>query len=165
MIFEQAPHTLLASEPHTSPMTRFRRYFSAHRWRTLAVAGVAYAALDGSSTSIAATSPTTATSTTLPASGSTTGSTSKRGRHLRVLRGQITAISGSTWTVESRDGIAITVVITPTTQFGTRAAPSSQSSFNVGNQVGVAGTRTGPTTVTATRIVVPRTTAESSTAS
>jgi hypothetical protein len=155
-------------------MTRFRRYFSAHRWRTLAVAGVAvialgggvaYAALDGSSTSIAATSPTTATSTTLPASGSTTGSTSKRGRHLRVLRGQITAISGSTWTVESRDGIAITVVITPTTQFGTRAAPSSQSSFNVGNQVGVAGTRTGPTTVTATRIVVPRTTAESSTAS
>jgi hypothetical protein len=153
-------------------MTRLRRYFSAHRWLTLAVAGtavialgggIAYAALDGSSTNVAATSPTT-TSTTLPASGAAAGSTSTSARRDRGVRGQITAISGSTWTVESRAGISITVIITPTTKFGTRAAPSSQSSFVVGSEVSVAGTRSG-TTVTATRVVVPRTTAGSSSAS
>jgi hypothetical protein len=71
------------------------------------------------------------------------------------VRGQITAENGSTWTVLSRAGKTITVVITPLTQFGTRAQPASASQVATGSQVAAVGTRSG-TTVTATRVVVPK---------
>jgi hypothetical protein len=71
------------------------------------------------------------------------------------IRGQITAENGSTWTVLSRVGETVTVDITPSTQFGTRAQPASASQFVTGSRVAAIGTRSG-TTVTATRVVVPK---------
>jgi hypothetical protein len=51
-------------------------------------------------------------------------------------------MTGETWTVTSAKGVAVSVEITPSTQFGTKAAPLSASDFAVGDTVVVAGTRT-----------------------
>jgi len=151
-------------------MSRIRRYFSAHRWLTVAVAGTAVLALGagvaygavggGGATSVASGSPTTTPTTTSPtgqASGPSAGSKAST-RRRREFRATITAISGSTWTVHTRSGVTVTLLVTSTTKFGTRAAPSAQSSFAVGAEVGVVGVRTGRDAVTASRVAVARTT-------
>lgn len=65
----------------------------------------------------------------------------------------------------SRAGQPVTVMITPTTQFGTKAQPGPASQFVPGSQIAAIGTRNG-TTVIATRGLVPAaaTTSSSTTA-
>ena len=75
-------------------------------------------------------------------------------RHGGIV-GQISAINPSTWTVTTAKGVAYTVDITPTTAFGTKAAPSTASQFTMGEKVRVMGQRQD-NTVTATRIVQAR---------
>jgi RNase P/RNase MRP subunit p29 len=67
------------------------------------------------------------------------------------VRGQITAETGSTWTVTNAKGRAFTVTVNGQTAFGTAAAPVTAAQFPVGTTVRVDGSRTG-TAVTATRI-------------
>lgn len=67
------------------------------------------------------------------------------------VRGQITAESGTTWTVTNARGRAFTVTLITQTGFGTAAAPAGEDRFPVGSQVRIVGAVTG-TTVTATRI-------------
>ncbi|WP_338837250.1 DUF5666 domain-containing protein [Gordonia polyisoprenivorans] len=72
----------------------------------------------------------------------------------RGVTGQITAINGQTWTVQTRGDKTVTVDITGDTHFGTERKPQQQNDFAVGDRVVVAGTRSGDT-VTA-RIVAKR---------
>jgi Domain of unknown function (DUF5666) len=73
------------------------------------------------------------------------------------VRGQITAETGSTWTVTNAKGRAFTVTVDPQTMFGTAAAPAAAAQFPVGTTVRVLGSRTG-TAVTATRIALAKST-------
>ncbi len=75
--------------------------------------------------------------------------------HAHGLIGQITAESGSTWSVNARNGTQYTVTITPQTQFGTRRRPGTAQQFPVGSTVHVSGTTNG-NTVTANRITATR---------
>lgn len=114
--------------------------------------GFGISAIGGSSSSAADSTPTTATTV-----ATTTPTRAPGGQFqpkVQGVRGQITAENGSTWTVMSRAGQLVTVVITATTQFGTKAQPGSASQFVPGTQIAAIGTRNG-TTVTATRVVVP----------
>ena len=69
------------------------------------------------------------------------------------VRGQITAIRATTWTVTTAKGKAFTVTVGPQTVYGTKAAPATAAQFPVGTMVRVTGPRTGAT-VTATRITL-----------
>ena len=71
------------------------------------------------------------------------------------VRGQITAITATTWTVTTAKGKAFTVTVSPQTVFGTKAAPATAAQFPVGTMVRVTGPRTGAT-VTATRIALAK---------
>jgi uncharacterized protein DUF5666 len=143
---------------------------AAHRLLSAAVAGtavlvvgaaIAFGLLSSTTSTAVTSSPTTGPTTTVaagPASGAASGpSSSPARRRSRALRGRVTAMSSTVWTVQTAAGITVTVEITPTTAFGTRAAPSSAASLAVGDDVTVAGARQG-TTVTATRIAVAPTT-------
>ena len=66
--------------------------------------------------------------------------------------GTITAIAGDTWTLHAASGATVTVKLSSTTAFGTKKAPSTASSFAVGDKVGALGARSGDS-VTATRVV------------
>ena len=77
------------------------------------------------------------------------------GAHAKGVRGTIQAENGSTWTVAARNGKQYTVTLSPSTQYGTKAAPASAAQFPVGTQVTVTGSVSG-TTVTASRVAVPR---------
>lgn len=67
------------------------------------------------------------------------------------MTGEISGISGSTWTVRSARGKDVTVTITPQTQFGTKKAPATVDKFTVGQTVRIAGQRNNDT-ITAVRI-------------
>lgn len=71
------------------------------------------------------------------------------------VRGDITAETGSTWTVTTAKGRAFTVTVDGQTAFGTQAAPATAAQFPVGATVRVTGARSG-TTVTATRIALAK---------
>jgi hypothetical protein len=112
-------------------------------------AGVAAGALtagSGSSpASAAATTTTTPTTSPAPAPSST-----HRARH--GVRGTVTAVSATTWTVQTAAGQTVTVEITSSTQFGPRVVPAK---IAVGDQIVVIGSRHGAT-VTASRIGMAR---------
>ena len=77
------------------------------------------------------------------------------------IRGTISALSGTSWTVTTKAGSQVTVEITPTTRFGTAAASATQANFVVGSPVVVVGTRRGTgtgtgTTLTARRVFPPK---------
>lgn len=75
------------------------------------------------------------------------------------IRGTISALSGTSWTVTTKAGSQVAVVITPTTRFGTAATSATQAQFVVGSPVVVIGTptRTGTgTTLTARRVFPPK---------
>jgi len=83
-------------------------------------------------------------------------SAKKEAGHRRTahgVRGTITAIEGSTWMLHAASGATVTVRLTSTTAYGTKAKPAEQSSFTVGERVGVIGARSGDT-VTATRVLM-----------
>ena len=72
-----------------------------------------------------------------------------------AILGQITAETGSTWTVRARNGQLYTVTITDATKFGTTKHPAARDQFKVGSQARVIGTISG-TTITAAQIRLPR---------
>jgi hypothetical protein len=73
-------------------------------------------------------------------------------RERGVIRGTIASISGKTWKVETLSGGAVTVTITSSTTFGRPGAPKTAADFSAGDEVAVAGSRSGGT-MTATRVV------------
>lgn len=142
-------------------MAKLRTLLRTHR--LVAEAAVAVIALGGgvgigvgisdlgASTSPVLDSMPTTTPTTAPAAVPK----GKAGGKAQGVRGQITAENGSTWTVLSRAGKTVTVDITASTRFGTQAHPAAASQFVTGSQIAAIGARSG-TTVTATRVVVPK---------
>ena len=73
----------------------------------------------------------------------------------RGIRGTITAINGSTWTVVTKAGPTVSVAVTSTTVFGTKQAPETASAFTTGSSIVVLGTRSGDSLV-ATRVIMPK---------
>jgi hypothetical protein len=162
-------------------MGRLRSYLGGHRPLATAVAGaavlvvgagIAYGVMSSATSTAVTSSPTTSPTTSPPATaapGSAPGaptapSSSPARRRPRALRGRVTAMSSTAWTVQTAAGVTVTVEITPTTAFGSRAAPAAASSLAVGDEVIVVGARHG-TTVTATRIAMtPATTPAPATA-
>jgi hypothetical protein len=113
-------------------------------------AGIAVAASDtGSSTPVAASS-SPSPSSSAPSGGKASGT----GR--RATRATITAESSDRWTVRTKAGQTLTVVIGAHTIFGTKQAPQTRAQFSVGATVTIAGTRDG-NTITAVRIARPAT--------
>ncbi len=110
-------------------------------------------ALQGGGAGSPVASSTPAAASPLPAAGTPVVAPADK---LRSVRGQITAESASTWDVVTPRGRTFTVTLTPMTKFGTVVSPASAAQFVVGDTVAVRGTSTG-TTITAVRIVVPRT--------
>lgn len=93
--------------------------------------------------------------TTTVAETQTPGSTHTQGeqtRRSRGVAGTITAINGSTWTIQTTKGDPFTVMVGSDTRFGTAKAPAQASDFAVGDRIVASGTRSG-TTVDATRVV------------
>ncbi|WP_299573116.1 hypothetical protein [uncultured Williamsia sp.] len=83
------------------------------------------------------------------------GTHSQQGEHARKARGvagTITAINGSTWTIQTTQGDPFTVMVGSDTTFGTAKAPAQASDFAVGDRIVATGKRSG-TTVEATRVV------------
>ncbi|QNE34902.1 DUF5666 domain-containing protein [Leifsonia shinshuensis] len=80
------------------------------------------------------------------------GASAAKQKHSHGTVGTVTAMSGGTWTIQSAAGTPITVNVGSATAFGTAKKPATESSFAVGDRVGVLGTRSGDS-VTATRIV------------
>jgi hypothetical protein len=110
----------------------------------LAVGGVAYAvAGSGGSATSQANPPATSAPTTAPPAPAAK-------RH-PILRGLITAIAPGNWTVRTRSGQTIAVIVSAQTQFGSRRAPLTSSAFAVGDRILVIGPRT-ETTIVAARI-------------
>lgn len=121
--------------------------------RVAAVTVVAAAAGVGLTACSGLSSEATGTSSATPAPTSTPAKTAKSPKG---VAGQVTAETGSTWTVKAKNGKQFTVTITPNTQFGTKKQPSTAQQFPVGSEVRVTGTVSG-TTVQAARVVVPKT--------
>lgn len=69
-----------------------------------------------------------------------------------VLRGTVTKIDGSTWTITTQRGVTLTVDITSSTVFGAPGQSEKASDFATGDDIIVVGPRSGDT-VTATRVV------------
>lgn len=72
------------------------------------------------------------------------------------LRARITAISGSTWTVQPSKGGALSVIVSDQTKFGSKKAPTTSADFPVGTRVAIVGPRVGDR-IQATRIMIPQT--------
>ncbi|MFE4470496.1 hypothetical protein ACFRFH_16935 [Leifsonia sp. NPDC056824] len=83
--------------------------------------------------------------------GGAGGSAAKQKRSHGTV-GTLTGMSGGTWTIQSAAGATVTVTVGSGTTFGTAKKPATESSFAVGDRIGVIGTRSGDS-VTATRIV------------
>lgn len=111
--------------------------------------GITLAVLSGSPGAPATAAPTTTSPPTTAVAPART--------HAKVpkVRGTITAIAATQWTVTTPKGVAFTVTISPTTKYGTTKAPATAANFATGQTVVVAGSRQG-TTITATRIAVPQ---------
>ena len=69
-----------------------------------------------------------------------------------VVRGSVTAIDGSTWTITTARGASITVDTSSSTAYGAPGQTRKASDFAVGDEVIVIGERSGAT-VTASRIL------------
>lgn len=83
--------------------------------------------------------------------GGAGGSAAKQKRSHGTV-GTLTGMSGGTWTIQSAAGATVTVTVGSDTTFGTAKKPATESSFAVGDRIGVIGTRSGDS-VTATRVV------------
>lgn len=145
---------LAAPPPPAPPASWWRR----HRTPVVVVgvavvaigagAGIAVAASDtGSSTPASATS-SPSPSTSVPPSGQATRASR------RATRATITTESGDGWTVRTKAGETLSVVIGPHTIFGTKQTPQTRTQFSVGAVVTISGARDGDT-ITAVRIAKP----------
>jgi len=87
-----------------------------------------------------------------PATSASSQTQSASGAHRgNATFGSITAENAGTWTITKRDGSTATVTITPSTTFGSKRSPATQSQFTVGDSVMIRGQVSGDT-ITATRI-------------
>ncbi|MHB8245695.1 MAG: DUF5666 domain-containing protein [Acidimicrobiales bacterium] len=140
-------------------MSKLVSYVSAHTRSALAVAaiavalaagGSAWALTSGGNGSASQVRPTGAASSP---GGSHHGRKGhhRRGRH-HAVAGTISAINGTSWTVQTKRGAVLQVKLSPTTAFGSRKSPSTRDQFRVGMAVRVIGARSGKT-ITARRIV------------
>jgi hypothetical protein len=76
--------------------------------------------------------------------GEVTIQTRKQGRQTVVLaRGKVTALSGSSITVTSSDGVATSFAIDGQTRFGFLRQPAPMAALKVGDQALVVGTKSG----------------------
>lgn len=80
------------------------------------------------------------------------GAGTAKQKHSHGTVGTLTAMSGGMWTIQSAAGATVTVSVGSSTTFGTAKKPATESSFAVGDRIGVIGMRSGDS-VTATRIV------------
>ncbi len=119
----------------------------------LVVGGVTWGIVASRDQSVTAGAGTAAPSVTNspPVPGSTSPSSPARTGAGRATRGQVTAESGSTWTIRTRKGQSVTVVITDNTAFGTKKRPLTAAQIVPGAGVLVTGTDVNGT-VTATRV-------------
>ncbi|MHB1987139.1 MAG: hypothetical protein ACYCSF_04015 [Acidimicrobiales bacterium] len=140
-------------------MSKIFSYVSTHARSSLAVAaivialaagGSAWALTSGSSVSASQVHPVGAASSP---GGSHHGHKGHK-RHARhhAIAGTISAINGSTWTIQTKKGAVLQVKLATTTAFGSAKSPSTEAQFTVGTTLRVIGTRSG-NTVTARRIV------------
>ena len=154
---------------HYGGMKKFAHFVKTHVGAAIAAAACAVVLVGGvlllvllgggsSSNASASTTTTTATTIAAPAAGKGRGTGTRR----QGVHGQITSINGDVWTVTSAKGAVATVDLTPSTIFGTKAAPLRASDFSVGDAVVVVGTR-DQSTVIATRVTMPRASAGSAT--
>jgi hypothetical protein len=112
----------------------------------VAAAGLTACGSSGHSSSApAASASTTASSAANAPSGMARG---------HGVFGKIATENPGTWTITKRDGSTETVTITPTTVFGSKQQPETQSQFAVGDPVMIRGQVSGDT-ITATRISQP----------
>jgi hypothetical protein len=95
--------------------------------------------------STAASAPGTPSST-----GAGSGTAAGRLAGLRT-RGTIVSESGSTWMVRTAGGQTVSVLISATTTFGTKAKPVARSQFTPGTEIVVIGRR-ADSTMTAVRV-------------
>ncbi|MDT7708500.1 MAG: hypothetical protein QOG20_4107 [Pseudonocardiales bacterium] len=116
------------------------------------VAAMRSVALAGLLASVAVVAAGCGTTAAAPSPSTTPPTAAKK--HAAGIRGRVTAENGSTWTVTTLKGKAITVTLTPQTAFGTKIAPATQAQFPVGSQVRVAGRPSG-SAITAVRIAAP----------
>jgi hypothetical protein len=114
-------------------------------WAVVATQSTPSATADSGTPTIAATSPTATPST--PAKGKAAGN---------ALRGDVTAESGSTWTVQTRAGKSLTVVISANTSFGTKKRPLTAAQVPAGTTVIITGSETNGA-LDATRVVTAAT--------
>ena len=69
-----------------------------------------------------------------------------------IVRGTVSDISGSTWTVETENGASLTVETTSSTGYGIPGQSQNASDFATGDEVIIVGERNGDT-ITASRIL------------
>ena len=134
------------------------------RWRSVAIFGgavlvaaviglAAWAAFgaSGPPSGNAAGGASTSTATGAAAAGTAGDSTGKRGKATLTFRVTIASVGADSFTgTVLANGDDVTVALTDTTHYGTKARPFSQGRLTVGETVLVRGKRTGADTVTAT---------------
>jgi hypothetical protein len=127
-----------------------------HRHRTpLVAAGVGLVAF-GAGFAIAVSAfgqGSTSAAPSTPATSPAASPAAAAPHHPKQARSRATIVteSGTTWTARTPSGRTLTIVITPQTQFGTKAAPATAAQFPPGSTVIVAGTTRG-SDLTASRI-------------
>ena len=139
-------------------MRRMTSYLRYHRrgvaWSALAVlvffgGGLAIGRAmsgTGSSTNAAAQ----ATTTTSPATTAPSGLHSVDSKGTKAVKGTITQLGSTSWTMTTASNRTVTVDFNGTTVFGSRIAPSKAA---VGDHIAVRGSRSGRT-ITATHIAL-----------
>ena len=100
----------------------------------------------------------TASLTSSTSASSALGSMNATGAGRVMFRGTIASISGSTWTITTRNGRTVEVAISAETQFGTKKAPAAETDFAEGDSVIVIGSRDSASAThgTALRIVAAK---------
>ena len=129
-----------------------RRTLAATGAAALVVGGVVGGLIGWASTDNAQPVRTTTVAETQTASPSQGGAQGEHQRKSHGVAGTITAINGSTWTIQTTQGDPFTVTVGSDTKFGTTKAPAQASDFAVGDRIVATGKRSG-TTVEATRVV------------
>lgn len=146
------------------PQPRVRR----HRTALIAAALITLAFGAGFGVAAATTSDqatTAAVPVAVPAPNST-APTKHPAAEARTVRATIVSVSPATWTLSTRNGETLQVLVTASTKFGTASAPATAAQFAPGTAIIVTGT-TANGTITATRIAQaagPKTAAPQTTA-
>ncbi len=136
------------------PLHALRDHLGASIVGAVIVAGLAGGGLGYALTSPSGSpTPTAATGPGPGANGPASGTHPSDATHLGV-RGTITAVTGSSWTLRTAKGVTVTVTVGPGTTYGTKRSPAKASDFTVGTEAAVMGTRQGDNII-AVRVISP----------